>query len=127
MTRLDAGLLEVVCMSYDLFVNNADTIATYEWLLVVFDEVHLLKNPTSKRYPTRRLHPAHQQLHAPRRLKALLGLGARAALCRLTCVPDGRGGLDCDVRRQVSTTDQQAALCHITVLSGVSWSRRSDR
>ena len=48
--RLDAGSLEVVCIGYDLFTSNRDSLAKFEWLLVVFDEMHVLKNPKSQRW-----------------------------------------------------------------------------
>ncbi|CAM9156448.1 unnamed protein product, partial [Laminaria digitata] len=48
-SKLDRGLLEVVCVGYTLFTNNQDTLAKYNWLLVVFDEVHSFKNPKTNR------------------------------------------------------------------------------
>lgn len=48
-SKLDRGLLEVVCVGYTLFTNNQDTLARYSWLLVVFDEVHSFKNPKTNR------------------------------------------------------------------------------
>lgn len=48
--KLNSRRLEVVCVGYDLFTSRVDTLAGYDWLMVVFDEVHMLKNPKSKRY-----------------------------------------------------------------------------
>lgn len=50
MDKLSSGRLEVVTVGYDLFTSHKNSIAEYEWLVVVFDEVHMLKNPKSKRY-----------------------------------------------------------------------------
>lgn len=68
--KLDAGLLEVVCVGYGLFTRNQDTLAKYNWLLVVFDEVHLLKSPTSQRCGTMQQHDsAYRYMRALVRLK----------------------------------------------------------
>lgn len=48
--KLDSGCVEVVTVGYDLFTRHKDTIAQHDWLVVVFDEMHMLKNPKSKRY-----------------------------------------------------------------------------
>ena len=48
--KLDAGRLEVLCVGYHLFAAHVDTLAAYEWRVVVFDEVHWIKNPKSQRW-----------------------------------------------------------------------------
>ncbi|CAN0349242.1 unnamed protein product, partial [Scytosiphon promiscuus] len=39
------GRLEVVVIGDKLFERSIDTLAGFQWLVVVFDEVHLYKNP----------------------------------------------------------------------------------
>eukprot|EP00903_Cladosiphon_okamuranus_P013898 g12926.t1 len=48
-TLLDAGQLEVVVVGQAMFRNSVDTLSKFDWLVVVFDEVHDFKNPKSKR------------------------------------------------------------------------------
>lgn len=47
--QLDAGRLEVVIVGETMFTNSIDTLAKFDWLAVVFDEVHHFKNPATKK------------------------------------------------------------------------------
>ena len=45
--QLEAGRLEVVIVGETMFANCVETLAKFEWLAVVFDEVHSFKNPAT--------------------------------------------------------------------------------
>lgn len=45
---LRAGRLEVVVTGQTMFKNSVDTLKEFDWLAIVFDEVHNYKNPKTK-------------------------------------------------------------------------------